>query len=190
MHAFDYIITLLSFVYALAIAHLLATIAELVRARRRVRFSWLNAAWMAVGLLTIVAWWIGMWDMRGIPTWSTPMIGFLFAVAFTIYLQIRFTCPDVPEEGTVDLPAFHRENGRDYIAAFAVTAALTVGANLLFGEMSSVQEMITQNLAVAPMFVIAVVAAISFRPRVQIGASVAELALWAWYFATLQSALR
>jgi hypothetical protein len=44
VHAFDYIITLLSFVYALAIAHLLATVAELVRARKRVRFSWLNAA--------------------------------------------------------------------------------------------------------------------------------------------------
>jgi len=52
-----------------------------------------------------------------------------------------------------------------------------------------VREMIVQNLAVAPMFVIAVVAAISFRPWIQIGAAVAELALWAWYFATLQSAL-
>jgi hypothetical protein len=98
-------------------------------------------------------------------------------------------CPDVPKEGAIDLPAFHRENGREYIAAFAVTAALTVGANVLFGEMGSVREMIVQNLAVAPMFVIAVVAAISFRPWLQIGAAIAELALWAWYFATLQGAL-
>ncbi|HEY2070063.1 MAG TPA: hypothetical protein VGG48_10955 [Rhizomicrobium sp.] len=190
MQAFDYIITLLSFVYALAIAHLLTTIAELVRARRRVRFSWLNAAWMLIGLLTAIAWWIGMWDMRGLGAWSTAMIGFLFAVAFALYLQIRFTCPDVPAEGEVDLPAFHRDSGRDYIAAFAVVAALTVAANLLFGEMGSVQEMITQNLAVVPMLLIAVIAAISFRPWVQIGAAIAELLLWAWYFATLQSALR
>jgi len=189
VHAFDYIITLLSFVYALAIAHLLATIAELVRARRRVRFSWLNAAWMLINLLTLVGWWIGMWDMRGLSAWSTSMIGFLFVVAFTIYLEVRFVCPDVPGAGEIDLPAFHRENGREYIGAFAVTAALTIGANILFGEMGSVREMIVQNLAVAPMFVIAVVAAISFRPWIQIGAAVAELALWAWYFATLQSAL-
>jgi hypothetical protein len=189
MHAFDYIITLLSFVYALAIAHILATIAELVRARKRVRFSWLNAAWMFIGLLSLVGWWIGMWDMRGLSAWSTPMIGFLFLVAFVLYLQIRFTCPEVAAEGEIDLPAFHRENGRDYIAAFAVTALLTIGANVLFGEMGSVREMIVQNLAVVPMFVIAVIAAVSFRPWVQAGAAVAQLALWAWYFATLQSAL-
>jgi hypothetical protein len=189
VHAFDYIITLLSFVYALAIAHLLATVAELVRARKRVRFSWLNAAWMVVGLLTLVAWWIGMWDMRGISAWSTPLIAFLFVVAFVLYLQVRLTCPDVPREGAIDLDAFHRDNGRDYIAAFAVTAALTVAANTLFGEMTSVEELIVQNLAVIPMFAIAVIAAISFRPWVQTGAAIAELALWAWYFATLQSAL-
>ncbi len=189
MRAFDYIITLLSFVYALAIAHLLATVAELVRARKRVRFSWLNAAWMLIGLLTAVGWWIGMWDMRALSAWSTPMIGFLFLVAFVLYLQIRFTCPDVPTEGEIDLPAFHRGSGRDYIAAYAVVAAMTIAANLLFGEMGSVREMIVQNLAVAPMFVIALIAVVSFRPWVQIGAAVAELLLWAWYFATLQSAL-
>jgi hypothetical protein len=189
VHAFDYIITLLSFVYALAIAHLLATIAELVRARRRVRVSWLNAAWMLIGLLTAIAWWIGMWDMRGISAWSTSLIGFLFITAFVIYLQIRLVCPAVPPEGEIDLPAFHRENAREYITAFAVTAFLSVVTNMWFGEMTSVRETIVQNMAVAPMVAIAVIAAISFRPWVQAGAAVAELLLWGWYFATLQSAL-
>jgi hypothetical protein len=189
VHAFDYIITLLSFVYALAIAHLLATIAELVRARRRVRFSWLNAAWMAVGLLTAIAWWIGMWDMRGISAWSTPLIGFLFVIAFVIYLQIRLVCPDVPKQGEIDLTAFHRDSRREYIAAFAVAAAMTVAANVLFGEITSVREILVQNIAVAPMVVIAVIAAVSSRPWVQSGAAIAELLLWGWYFATLQSAL-
>ena len=189
MRAFDYIITLLSFVYALAIAHLLATVAELVRARRRVRFSWLNAAWMLVGLLTAVAWWIGMWDMRAIPAWSTFLIGFLFVTAFVIYVQIRLVCPDVPKEGEVDLTGFHRDNGRQYIVAFAFTAVLTEIANVLFGEITSVREILVQNIAVAPMAVVAVTAAISFRPWVQAGAAAAELVLWAWYFATLQSAL-
>jgi hypothetical protein len=39
MRAFDYVITLFAFVYALATAHLLTTAAELVRERARVRFS-------------------------------------------------------------------------------------------------------------------------------------------------------
>src|SRR5665213_3324907 len=64
MRAFDYVIMLFAFVYALATAHLLTTVAELIRERARVRFSWVHAAWMSVGLFEILAWWIGMWNMR------------------------------------------------------------------------------------------------------------------------------
>jgi hypothetical protein len=41
--AFEHVILLLSFVYALAIAHLLTTVAGLVRGWERVRFSWPHA---------------------------------------------------------------------------------------------------------------------------------------------------
>ncbi len=187
MRAFD--ITLFAFVYALATAHLLTTVAELIRERSRVRFSWVHWAWMSVGLFEIFAWWIGMWDMRGLPSWSVPMIAFLFAMAILIYVQIRLTCPNIPAEDEIDLREFHRRNGREYILAFALVAFLTVLVNILFGEMTSVREMILQNLAVAPMFVIAVIAAISFRPWVQALSATAQIALWIFYFATLQGAL-
>jgi len=65
MGAFDFVITLLSFVYALAITHILATVGDIIRAGKRVRFSWLNAAWMLSTLLIVVAFWLGLWDMRG-----------------------------------------------------------------------------------------------------------------------------
>jgi hypothetical protein len=77
MRAFDYIITLFAFVYALATAHL---------------------------LFDIFAWWIGMWDMRGLPSWSTAMIGLLFVMAILIYLQVRLTCPNIPAEGRSTFP--------------------------------------------------------------------------------------
>ena len=190
MRAFDYVITLFAFVYALAIAHLLTTVAELFRERARVRFSWLNAAWLCIGLCCILAWWIGMWDMRALPSWSVPMIAFLFVMAILIYLQVRLTCPNIPAEGEIDLREFHRRNGREYIAVYALVTALTIVVNVVFGEMTSVREMIVQNIVVAPMFVTAVVAAISFRPWVQALAAAAQLVLWLAYFATLQGALR
>jgi hypothetical protein len=189
MRAFDYVITLFAFVYALAIAHLLTTVAELVRERGRVRFSWLNAAWMCVGLFSILAWWIGMWDMRALPSWSVPMIAFLFVMATLIYLQVRMTCANIPAACEIDLAEFHRRNGREYIAVYALVTALTVVVNVVFGEMTSVREMIAQNIVVAPMFAIAVVAAVSFRPWVQALSAAAEVALWLAYFATLQGAL-
>ncbi len=189
MRAFDYVITLFAFVYALATTHLLTTVAELIRERARVRFSWVHVAWMSVGMFEILAWWIGMWDMRALPSWSVPMISFLFAMATLIYLQVRLTCPNIPGDGEIDLRQFHRSNGREYVGAFALVALLTVVVNVLFGEMTSVREMILQNLAVVPMFAIAMVAAISFRTWVQGWSAAAEVALWIFYFATLQGAL-
>jgi hypothetical protein len=189
LHAFDYVITLFAFVYALAVAHLLTTVAELVRERARVRFSWLNAAWMCVGLFVILAWWIGMWDMRALPSWSVPMIAFLFVMAILIYLQVRLTCTNIPAEGEIDLRVFHRRNGREYIALFAVVSALTVVVNVVFGEMTSVRELILQNIVVVPMFLVALAAAVSFRPWVQAWSAAAEIVLWLVYFATLQGAL-
>ena len=82
MQAFDYVITLMSFVYALAIAHVLATAGDIIGAWSRVRFSWLNAAWMLFELLAILAWWIGLWgcfleDLRhrvvGSPSATNPV---------------------------------------------------------------------------------------------------------------------
>jgi len=189
MRAFDYVITLFAFVYALATAHLLTTAAELVRERARVRFSWINATWMLVGLFEILAWWIGMWDMRALPSWSVAMIAFLFVMAILIYVQVRLACPNIPVEGEIDLREFHRRNGREYIGLFAVVAALTIVVNIVFGEMTSVRELTLQNIVVAPMFVVSVVAAISFRPWVQALAAIAVVALWLAYFATLQGAL-
>lgn len=189
MRAFDYVITLFAFVYALATTHLLATVTELVRERARVRFSWVHAAWMGVGLFEILAWWIGMWDMRALPSWSVPMIAFLFVMATLIYLQVRLTCPNIAAGGEIDLREYHRRNGREYIAAFVWVSFLTIVVNILFGEMTNVREFILQNLAVVPMFVISVIATISFRPWVQALSALAEVALWILYFATLQSAL-
>jgi hypothetical protein len=189
MRAFDYVITLFAFVYALATAHLLTTVAELIRERARVRFSWVHAAWMCVALFEILAWWIGMWDMRALSSWSMLMIALLFVMATLIYIQVRLTCPNMVAEGEIDLQEFHRRNGREYISAFALVALLTIVVNVLFGEMTSVREFILQNLAVVPMFAIAVIAAISFRPWIQVSSAAAQVALWIFYFATLQGAL-
>jgi hypothetical protein len=189
MTAFDYVITLFAFVYALATTHLLTTVAELVRERARVRFSWVHAAWMAVGLAEILAWWIGMWDMRALPSRTAPMIVALFAMATLIYLQIRLTCPNIPAEGEIDLREYHRRNGCEYIVVYTLSAFLTIIVNVTFGEMTSVREIPVQNLAVAPMFLIAAVSAISFRPWVQAFSAAAQVGLWIFYFAILQGAL-
>jgi hypothetical protein len=70
MAAFEHVISLLSFVFALAITHLLLTVAGFVRSWERVRFSTPHALWLLNGLITVLANWISFWDMRSLPVWS------------------------------------------------------------------------------------------------------------------------
>ena len=66
MTAFEHVTALLSFVYALALTHLLARIAELIVARERVKFSGLLALGMANAILLVFADWLSLWDLRSI----------------------------------------------------------------------------------------------------------------------------
>src|SRR5579872_1695419 len=117
MGAFDHIVLLLSFVYALAIAHLLSTTALIIRESTRVRFSGLHAFWMANALAVIMANWIGFWDMRGLPSWNVASIFFTFLTGFTNYLGAALVCPEVKQGEPLDLVAFAATQRTRYVGA-------------------------------------------------------------------------
>lgn len=190
MGAFEHIISLLSFVYALAIAHLLTTAARLIGSRERVRFSWLHAYWMLNALIVLVVDWISYWDMHAVPSWTMVSIGVVLAQSFVDYMQAALVCPEIPAEGPIDLVAFHETRSRRYIGAFAVTTVMALISNLYFGGGYNVAEFITQNIAVIPLIVVALMAAIFRNRRVQITAPFLLSAIWIYYFTALQSALK
>jgi uncharacterized membrane protein len=188
MHALDFISILLSFVYAAAVTHLLATAGDIAIALKRVNFSWLNSGWMIVSLLTVAAWWIGLWDLRGKDVWSMGVLGLFFGVACLMYLQVRLVCPRIATDGPVDLDAFHRNESRKYIGAYFFICLVAIGVNTFFTGGNPIWE--TQNYAMTPM-ALASLAAIALPTVgwVQIAAIVVQLAMWGWYFAALQPPL-
>jgi hypothetical protein len=190
MGAFEHVISLLSFVYALAIAHLLTTAARLIGAGERVRFSWFQAYWMLNALIVLIVDWISYWDMRAVPSWTMVSIFVVLLLSFSDYMQAALVCPEIPAEGEIDLPAFHATHSRRYIGAFAVSGVCALVLNLYFGGNYNVSEFLSQNLAVIPLIAIAL-AAIIFRNRwVQISAPILLSAIWVYYFIDLQSALK
>jgi hypothetical protein len=190
MGAFEHVISLLSFVYALAIAHLLTTAARLMGAHERVRFSWLHAYWMLNALIVLIVDWISYWDMRAMPSWTIISILIVLTQSFADYMQAALVCPEVPAEGEIDLTAFHATRSRWYIGAFAVTTISALVLNLYFGGGYSVSDYLTQNLAVIPLIAIALTATI-FRNRwVQVTAPFLLMGIWIYYFIDLQSALK
>jgi hypothetical protein len=190
MGAFEHIISLLSFVYALAITHLLLCIAQLIRNWQRVRFSWFHAFWILNAFILIIANWISFWDLRTIPEWSVGSIFFTFAMAFANYLQAALVCPEIPPEGRIDLVEFHEQHARQYLGMFAVSVVFALVANVVYSTELSVAEWGTQNEAVIPMFFVTIAAVIWRKRWIDVMAAVGMAALWGYYFIDLQSALK
>lgn len=190
MHAFDFILLLFSFVYAAAVTHILSTAGEIIIASKRVRLSWLNAGWMLAALLFTCAWWIGLWDLHVLKTWGIGSIALYFFIAAGIYLQARLVSPRIPEKGDFDLQAFHREEGRKYLVAYAILSWVTVAVNAALGEVNGILQWTVQNFAIVPMAVSTSVAAIFIKQAwIQRLALTIQIGGWIWYFSFLQSAL-
>lgn len=193
MHAFDYLVTLFSFVFAIAIAHVLATIGDMVVASRRLNFSWLNAGWIFVVLLAVISWWLGIWDLRKQGTWPTVAIAFFFCAACALYVLARIVCPHIPATGQIDIREFHRRDGPKYMIGYGAFAVFSVATNSYFGmatgATSSAGSWLSQNEAIIPMGVAAVAAGVLPDKRVQVIALLTIIGLWIWYFWSLQGAL-
>ncbi len=106
MSAFEHVTALWSFVYALALTHLLARIAELIVARDRVRFSGLLALGMANAILLVFADWLSLWDLRSIKSWDLASVTIQLLVAISVFLICALVGPRAPDEGEIDLEDF------------------------------------------------------------------------------------
>ncbi len=190
MGAFEHVISLLSFVYALAIAHLLTTVARLIANRERVRFSWLHAYWMANAMTVLVVDWIGYWDLHAVASWTMPSIALCIFSSFADYMQAALVCPEVPPEGPIDLTAFHARQSRRYIGAFAVTATMALLLNSYYSGVYDVVAFAKQNMAVIPLIAVAVTAAVWRNRWVQIACPPLLICIWIYYFIDLQDALK
>ena len=143
MGAFEHVMTLVSFVLALQITHLLITVVEIVRAGERVRLSWIHAGWMAVGLMNAVGWWIGLWDYHGIAEWPIGSVFYNLTAVLVGFLSVAFMCPKVPEEKPLDLWEFHLAHRKQYIGLVMVSTMLAVGEEFYYGNVYGVAA---QNL--------------------------------------------
>ena len=190
MHAYDFILVLLSFVYAAAVTHVLSTAGEIIIASKRVRLSWINAGWMCATLLFTCGWWIGLWDLHTVTVWSVGAVAFYFSVAAGIYLTVRLVSPRIPERGEIDLRAFHADEGRKYLVAYTILSVMTIITNAGLGQGDSAIQWPAQNVVIIPMTIATGIAAIFIRNlRVQAFAVAIQILGWLWYFARLQSAL-
>jgi hypothetical protein len=189
MHPFDYVLTLMSFVYALAITHVLATVGDLISASSRVRFSWLNAVWTLYAFLAALTYWINMWDLRNLASWSMGLVAIFFAISSMLYLEIRLVCLRVPPEGTVDVAAFHQQEGWKYTAGFAVLSGFTLLFNIFYwqGGIAALAHS-RVDWALLIQCIASILAASFSSRRVQASMTIIVGLMWIWFLVFLQRA--
>ena len=125
MDYFELVVTLLSFVYALAVAVLLQGVADLLLARSRVRFSLLHAIWMVLALMLVFFNWHSLWNAHDQEITALRSAR-EFVFAGLQFMICALVAPRVPNEGGYDMRQHHAQHVRLYASVGALTAALAV----------------------------------------------------------------
>lgn len=167
MSAFEHVTALLSFVYALALTHLLARIGELVLVRERVRFSGLLAVGMLNAIGIVFANWLSLWDLRSVTSWDIASIAIQFLLAVAQYGLCVLVGPKPPEEGVIDLEEFFWRQ-RTYIYGTAlIVLVLSVLANIDFLKTPNTALFFKENVITLVLMVPVLAALISRNRAVQ-----------------------
>jgi hypothetical protein len=181
MTPFEHVTALFSFVYALALTHLLARIAELIVARDRVKFSGLLALGMANAVLLVFSNWLSIWDLHTIKSWDLFSIAIQFLFAIAIFVICVLVGPKVPDEGTIDLEEFFWRHRRYFYGAVVTCVFLSLIANLAFLQTTNASLFVRENVINLPMFLPTVLGLLSRKRSVQWAAGLCFLALMIGY---------
>ena len=189
MSAFELVVTLLSFVFALALAHLLTRAGEMIVARRRVRMSGLLVLAMVNAALLVYENWLSLWDLRATTSWDIGSITAQFLTAVSQYLICVVVGPRLPEEGTLDMEAFYSDQRLFIWGLFLATVALAMLANATFLKTPNAALFLEQN-GLDLLFVPPIALALAVRARwAQWAGGLAVLALNLSFMVMFESVL-
>src|SRR5260370_9259278 len=126
---FQHITVLFSFVFAIALTHVLSCVSKLILARDRVRVSGLHALWMLNALMLLLINWLSLWLLEAIKHWSVGEIMVQLGWAIPQYFTCSLISMPVGNEEVIDMRAFYERQRPILFSAFAVTYAMSMVAN-------------------------------------------------------------
>jgi hypothetical protein len=126
---FEHVTILLSFVFAIALTHLLTSTTELIWARDRVRVSGLHALWMASAFVSIAVNWLSFGGLSNLKRWDASEVLLQLLAAVVQYYTCSLLSIRPRDEGTIDVPAFYERQRPAIFAAFAAMIVLSLVQN-------------------------------------------------------------
>lgn len=181
MHPLEFIILFFSFIYTLALTHVLFAATRMIRHRRQLVFSWPHALWMLNNLIFLAANCLSLWDFHESKSMSLEVIISTFILVIGQYFISALVAPDFEGGDSYDLREFHRRERRTYVGAFLVLMVIGVAINLQAAARLGIAAWGQQNVIGVPMLAATVAAFFIDRRWVQIGAPLIVLALLVAY---------
>jgi len=176
MNPFEFIILFFSFIYTLALTHLLFAWTRMIRHRRELTFSLPHLLWMLVALGNLGANWISLWDFRTGGSLSLGLVGIGFLFVIMNYFVCALVSPDFEGGETYDLARFHECEGPTYIVATLALIVAAIVSNVLAGALIGVTQWSSENGLVMTFVIPPLVALTIKKYWVQVLAPSAALA--------------
>ena len=125
MTSFEFVFGLISIITSLAVTHLIGGLIAYVR--HRARFSLRHALWSWTAFALVIANWASFWDDRAVD-WEPRAVLLWLALMISLYAFSALTVPETERGDKIDLVAFHESDGKRYIAAHILFAAIVVAS--------------------------------------------------------------
>ena len=152
MSAFNHVLTLVAFVFAVSLAQLLVRISALIAVRERVVFSGLSALAMGNAILLVYLNWLALWELRTAHDWNLLSISVMFLFSLSICFISTLAAPHATGSGPVDLDAFYWRQRRTYYWSWIACEILAIVGNLLFSNSPIAERLGTESLMSLAMF--------------------------------------
>jgi heme exporter protein D len=178
---FEHVTILLSFVFALALTHLLSSTTELAIAGKRVRFSGLYTLWAINAAVLLVVNWMAIWGLTAVKRWTVSEVALQSLSAIMQYFTCStFRVSPTGDDDRIDLPELYQQRRKLIFSAFLALAAIALFQN--WWDRDNMQGMgpndwIAEDLTVLPMVVAVALAGWARQPLLQWLAAVAMLGL-------------
>ena len=180
MTPFEFVLLLISFIYSLALTHLLMGAARMIRHRRELTFSWPLALWMAtIAVITLLNWLI-FWDFHRVKTLDLGAFAGAVVLATGNYFACALVTPEFDRPEDYDLQSFQRRQRLTYTGALLVLGITALGLNSV-ASFEGVTHWAEENGITLATLVPVAVALLVRNTRVQAVAALVEMTLNVWY---------
>lgn len=178
MTSFEFVSVLLSIVISLAFTHLLTGIATLIRTRPR-RFPLLYVGWLGLMLFGCIDYWLSLWQLRSLDTWSLAFILVWLLFATMIYLQAWLLVPEGEHaSGDNSIDDNFVSNRRQFLGAWEIGILLALVVNF------NTPAMVMANWFSVAAFIVVALAWWSPNRVIQYSVLGTYYLLYIWYAVT------